>query len=557
MEHLHLLLLSLSLLITSTTTTSSSSTDFASCLKSNNINNFTLSSDTTTSSSFNHFLNYSIQNLRFNPDSSPLKPVALVLPDTLRRLRATVLCSRRASLTIRLRSGGHSYEGLSYVSSGPDPFVVVDMMNLNRVRVSPETQTAWVEAGATLGETYFAIHDSAGSRLGLSAGSCPTVGIGGHVGGGGFGLLSRKHGLAADNVLDAVVVDADSRVLDRTTMGEDAFWAVRGGGGGSWAAVYAWKLRLVPVPERVTGFVINRAGPTQLVTQLVHEWQRVAHGLPDEFYLSAFVGAGLPEYRGEPPGLSVTFKGFYQGGIREAVEVLAGQFPELGVEADECKEMSWIESIVYFSGLGEGRSVNDLKDRVMHDKKFFKAKSDYVRSPITYVDLYGAFEVLAEQPKAYLILDPYGGLMSRIESDAIPFPHRDGNIYAVQYLIEWRREDDWRSDEYMKWLRLFYEYMRPFVSAGPRAAYVNYLDLDLGTTGSTGGGDRSTDSMAEARRFGERYFLGNYDRLVRAKTAIDPDNVFCNPQTIPPLPRGRSASVASPEPSDVVLSYVD
>ncbi|KAK1321675.1 hypothetical protein QJS10_CPA03g02088 [Acorus calamus] len=146
--------------------------------------------------------------------------------------------------------------------------------------------------------------------------------------------------------------------------------------------------------------------------------------------------------------------------------------------------MSWIESIVYFSGLGEGGSVNDLKDRVMHDKKFFKAKSDYVRSPITYVDLYGAFEVLAEQSKAYLILDPYGGLMSRIESDAIPFPHRDGNIYAVQYLIEWRREDDWRSDEYMKWLRLFYEYMRPFVSAGPRAAYVNYLDLDLGTTGS-------------------------------------------------------------------------
>ncbi|KAK1321715.1 Reticuline oxidase [Acorus calamus] len=242
MEHLHLLLLSLSLLITSTTTTSSSSTDFASCLKSNNINNFTLSSDTTTTSSFNHFLNYSIQNLRFNPDSSPLKPVALVLPDTLRRLRATVLCSRRASLTIRLRSGGHSYEGLSYVSSGPDPFVVVDMMNLNRVRVSPETRTAWVEAGATLGETYFAIHDSAGR-------------------------------------------------------------------------------------DSVTGFVINRAGSTRLVTQLVHKWQRVAHRLPDEFYLSAFVGAGLPEYRGEPPGLSVTFKGFYQGGIREAVEVLAGRFP--------------------------------------------------------------------------------------------------------------------------------------------------------------------------------------------------------------------------------------
>lgn len=204
----------------------------ASCLIVHNINNFTTFADALNNRSraYYELLNFSIQNLRLTQSMIP-KPIAIILPESVKQLVHTVLCSREGPWEIRVRSGGHSYEGTSFIAADGAPFVIIDMMNLNKVSVDLETKLAWVEGGATLGETYYAIAESSNSH-GFTAGSCPTVGIGGHFGGGGFGLLSRKYGLAADHVVDALLIDANGRLLDRETMGEDVFWAIRGGGGG-------------------------------------------------------------------------------------------------------------------------------------------------------------------------------------------------------------------------------------------------------------------------------------------------------------------------------------
>lgn len=189
------------------------------------------------------------------------------------------MTSGEPSCAIRVRSGGHSYEGLSYTTENHVAFVVVDLANLNRVRVDPGSATAW-------------------------AGSESTTGLGGHISGGGFGLLSRKFALAADNVLDASLIGPDGRVLDRSSMGEDVFWAIRGGGGGSWGVVYSWKLRLVPVPRNVTVFTVGRAGPVEHVAGLVHRWQYVGPNLPDEFYLSVYAPTGSTD-----GNVSISFTG--------------------------------------------------------------------------------------------------------------------------------------------------------------------------------------------------------------------------------------------------------
>ncbi|KAI3459251.1 hypothetical protein Pfo_015914 [Paulownia fortunei] len=503
-----------------------------SCLIDHNVNNFSLYSRSGNDPSiYFSLLDFSIQNLRFADPSTP-KPIAIIMPESKEKLIDSVLCCRKGSWEIRVRCGGHSYEGSSYIASDGSPFVLIDMMNLDRVSVDLESEVAWVEGGATLGQTYYTISES--SRVhGFSAGSCPTVGIGGHISGGGFGLLSRKYGLAADNVVDALLIDADGRLLNRAAMGEEVFWAIRGGGGGIWGIVYAWKIQLLRVPETVTGFIVSRPGSKRHVLKLVNKWQHVAPKLEDEFYLSAFVGAGLPQMK--TIGMSATFKGFYLGPKTEAVSILNGVFPELGISEGDCKEMTWIESILYFSGLNNGSSISSLKDRFLQNKTYFKAKSDYVRTPISRTGIASAIEILEKEPKGYVILDPYGGAMHKISSESIAFPHRKGNLFTIQYLVEWKAEHNANSKDYIDWIRGFYNAMAPYVSSGPRAAYINYMDFDLGVMDFLNSSASVADAVEMARIWGEKYFLKNYDRLVRAKTLIDPSNVFRNQQGIPPM----------------------
>ncbi|GLJ10303.1 hypothetical protein SUGI_0125720 [Cryptomeria japonica] len=99
-----------------------------------------------------------------------------------------------------MRSGGHSYEGLSSTSEAPN-FVIIDVMKFERVEVDMKSKTAWVESGATLGQLYSAIANKT-SLYGFPAGVCRTVGVG-TLSGGGLGLLARKYGVSADHVMDA------------------------------------------------------------------------------------------------------------------------------------------------------------------------------------------------------------------------------------------------------------------------------------------------------------------------------------------------------------------
>ncbi|XXG57376.1 hypothetical protein AAC387_Pa03g4545 [Persea americana] len=495
--------------------------DVLSCLSSGGVQNLT----TISSPTYAHFLDLSLYNLIY---SGPhvLKPFAIILPEDRQQLVVSVQCCRKWSWVIRLRSGGHSFESMSSVAD--DPFVIIDLINLNRVTVDLDSETAWVEGGATMGELYYAIGTSSKAHA-ASAGIAPTVGIGGHFSGGGNGFLARKYGLAADNVVDAILIDADGRVHDRESMGEDVFWAIRGGGGGGWGAVYAWKIRLLPVPETVSVFYIFRHGSISSSVQLVNKWQMVAPVLEDDFYLAVLAHAGTNANE-----ISLLFMGLYLGPKASAFDSITRAFPQLGVLENDFKEMSWVESTLYLWTSKKEPTLDYLKNR-SYPKVFCKSKFDFVMDPVPESRLEGALEMLAKQPKGMMTLIPYGGMLARIGSEEIAFPHREGNLYGIFYFSAWEEEEDRRRDAYLGWIRGVYEYMTPFVSKNPRRVYVNVVDLDLGVMDWKNRSMYGEYAVEVARPWEEKYFHGNYDRLVRAKTLIDPDNVFRHPQSIPPL----------------------
>ncbi|XP_038678864.1 berberine bridge enzyme-like 15 [Tripterygium wilfordii] len=474
--------------------------------------------------SYSSVLNISVQNLRFSTPTTP-QPLVIVTALSVSHIQTTVVCAKKYGMQIRIRSGGHDYEGLSYVSDVP--FVILDLINMRSIEIDEESSTAWVQAGATNGELYYRIAEKS-RTLGFPAGVCTSLGSGGHFSGGGYGALMRKYGLAADQVIDAELIDVKGRLLDRKSMGEDLFWAIRGGGGASFGVIVAWKVKLVPVPSTVTVFSVTRT-LEQNATNLVYNWQSVAPNLPEDIYLRLIIGRVNSTEEGKMT-IQATFNALFLGTNNSLLQLMQERFPELNVTIQDCTEMSWIESVLFFAGFPIKPTELLLNRRPFEAR--FKAKSDYVKEPIPVFALEGLWERLFEEEAAggVLLLAPYGGRMSEIPESSTPFPHRAGNLYKIQPYVRWEEEGPEASQKYINWIRRLYSYMTPYVSKHPREAYVNYRDLDIGTNKR---GNHT--SYKQARIWGAKYFKNNFDRLVKVKTKVDPSNFFRNEQSIPPV----------------------
>ena len=150
-----LLLLSLSYIPLSSSTIQQ---DFVMCLVDNSDASFPMDSSFFThdlnASSFKLALETSAQNLRYLMPSNP-KPEFIFEPLYETHVQAAVLCAKKLKLHLRLRSGGHDYEGLSYVSEMETAFVIVDLSKLRQISVDIESNSAWVHAGASIGEVYY------------------------------------------------------------------------------------------------------------------------------------------------------------------------------------------------------------------------------------------------------------------------------------------------------------------------------------------------------------------------------------------------------------------
>ncbi|ONK65753.1 uncharacterized protein A4U43_C06F590 [Asparagus officinalis] len=435
-------------------------------------------------------------------------------------------------LQLRARSGGHDYEGMSYVSDDKKrPLVVVDLAHYRSIDVDAKTRTAWVQAGATLGEVYYNVFTKSNGTLGFPAGLCPTVGVGGHLSGGGLSAMMRKFGTAADNVIDAKILGTSGVVLDRQTMGEDLFWAIRGGGAASFGIVLAYKLQLVEVPPVVTAFSVYR-NLRQNATNLVTRWQDIAPKLDENIFLRANVQLVIDRESIWNVNIQVQFVSLFLGNKSQFVSAIDTSFPELGLQAEDFTEMNWLESALFLNGMS-GEGIEALLNRTPVYISSCKVKSDFVTNPITekqWGEILRALRNLKEDNIIILlIMSPFGGIMDMIPESTIAFPHRKGNLYIIEYYTPWPGAEEQVSERHLDSMRKVYDFMTPYVSSNPRTAYYNYKDIDLGRT------EGLMPSYFEARQWGERYFKGNFEKLAIVKGRVDPMNFFRNEQSIPPL----------------------
>ncbi|KAI3936684.1 hypothetical protein MKX01_034113 [Papaver californicum] len=430
-------------------------------------------------------------------------------------------------LDLKVRSGGHDAEGLSYKSDAPS-FTILDLSNYRNITVDVNDGTAWIQAGATLGEVYYKIGEKS-KTYGFPAGVAPTVGAGGHISGGGIGFLVRKYGLSADRVIDAYIVNVDGKILNKKTMSADLFWAIRGGGGGNFGVILSWKVKLVRVPALVT---VARVEKTlgQGATDLVYKWQFIADRLDINISISLMFSVVSNNKLGNERTVQATFSVLFvgNGGPQKLVQLLEESFPELGLKNKDCIQMPWVESHLYLYHLS-GKPLEYLLVRET-PAMFFKQKSDHVKVPIPKKGLLGLWRKLLEDDNftPTMVLVPYGGKMNEISEYTLPYPDRKGTLYLILYEADWADESE--SEENLNRMRNLYEYMSPYVSKSPRTACVNTRDLDLGRY------ENSQDiSYLKARSWGVKYFKNNFDRLVKVKTEVDPQNFFRNVQSIPPI----------------------
>ena len=226
---------------------------------------------------------------------------------------AAVNFARDNNLRLVVKGGGHSYKG---TSSAPDSLLVwtrgMDGITLHEAFVgagcagaqAPEP-TMTVEAGAIWMHVYDAVTTHGGRYI--QGGGCVTVGVAGLIQSGGFGSFSKGYGMAAAGLLEAEVVTADGIVrIANACTNPDLFWALKGGGGGSFGVVTKLTLRTHALPAffgQVTGRI--RAGTDAAFRRLIGRFM--------DFYTRSLCNPHWGERAGFLPDRTLDIAMMFQG----------------------------------------------------------------------------------------------------------------------------------------------------------------------------------------------------------------------------------------------------
>lgn len=373
-------------------------------------------------------------------------------------VRAALAAARQHDVPFAVQSTGHG----TFVPS--DGGILLKTTAMDEVSIDPDRRVARVGPGALWGDVL-----AEARRFGLAplSGSSATVGVTGFTLGGGVGWLSRTYGFAADSVLRAEVVTADTRhVVAGPDENADLFWALRGGGG-NFGVVTSLEFRLYPVRQVYGGISYY---PIERAAEVLAAYRDWAATIPDELS-TAYVLTRIPDAIGDD-GLrgrrAVGLKVLHSGTPGDAERWLAPMHAAAG------------------PALVDGFRPMEYADAAMggtpaHYLDFFDALTDPV------VDELVAAGELADPDAPTVEIRHWGGAMARPGADAGPVGHRDAPFSVIV-----ANPPSGLPSALSRW--------------GLGATFLNFLS--------------DPDRIADA------YPTDAYQRLRTVKRAYDPDNVF-------------------------------
>jgi FAD/FMN-containing dehydrogenase len=386
---------------------------------------------------------------------------------------ACVRFAREHDLPVSIRGGGHSVAGTAVCDAG----LVIDLSRMKTVRVDPANRTARADPGLLLAEFD---RETEAFGLATTLGTFSITGIAGLTLGGGLGWLMGKHGLACDNLLSVDLVTADGRLLIASAQeNADLFWGVRGGSG-NFGVVTSFEYQLHPLGPVLAGLV---AYPIAQAPQVLRFFREYAATCPDELGLMAAM-LTLPD-----GNTIVGVAGCYSGDLDAGERVLKPLRSFGSPVADQFQRMPYtaFQKALDWWGVPEQHYW----------------KSSFMRAlPDSALDVMVDFATRKPSSGSGVAVEFMHGVVQRVPLDATAFAHRDA---SNNFLMLGRWASPAENETCLRWVREFWEAMRPFLDAG---VYVNYM--------SEGEGDERVRSAYGA----------NYDRLVKLKNKYDPTNFF-------------------------------
>jgi FAD/FMN-containing dehydrogenase len=408
---------------------------------------------------------------------------------------ADVMCAvtfaREHELPLAIRGGGHNIAGNALCDDG----LMIDLSGMRSVRVDPEARRAYVEGGAILADFD---HEAQAFALATPLGINSTTGVAGLTLGGGFGWLSRVHGLTVDNLVSADIITADSHWLRVNAIEHsDLFWAIRGGGG-NFGVVTMFEFEVHPVGPMVTGGLI--VYPFEQARQVLTRYRDLVHSMPDELSVWPVLRRAPPlpflpaEIHGKEVLILAVFSPWLPDEIAPAIQPLRSFGQSCGEQLGAVPYTAWQKA---FDPLLTPGARNYWKSH-----NFTELSDQAIDVAIRYA---GALPT-AESEIFFGLL---GGQASRAAPGATAYPHRNV-LYAMNVHTRWTDPaDDGRC---IAWAREFFSAMAPYAAG---SVYINFLTSDEG------------DRIAEA-------YGPNYARLAQIKARYDPRNLFRQNQNIKP-----------------------